>query len=64
MYSNIYIVCGKVYNKVMPLILNGGNASFGTAPWNAGVYENNEMICGGTLISENIVVSGKILYAM
>lgn len=51
--------CGKVYtiNKVQTLIVNAENASYGTAPWNAGIYENKNMICGGTLISENIVVS-------
>ena len=41
--------------------------SAGTAPWNVGVYRfnetisnNYELICGGSIISPNLVVSGKI----
>ena len=40
--------------------------SAGTAPWNVGVYRfetisnNYNLICGGSIISPNLVVSGKI----
>lgn len=51
------------------MIKGGIKAKHGTAPWNVGLYMRNEnstydLICGGTLISENLVVSGKtiILY--
>jgi len=51
------------------LILNGVEAKYGSAPWNVGVYQkstNNSfsMICGGSLISTNLVVSGKKLCAV
>lgn len=53
-----------MYVQHQVLISGGNNASVGTAPWNVGIYEKNDqssydMICGGTLISENLVVSGK-----
>lgn len=49
-----------------PLIFNGTKAPLGAAPWNVGVYEfkkgssNYKFICGGTIISPNLVVSGKM----
>jgi len=51
------------------LIGNGKKANFGTAPWNVGIYRlnkvnsNYDLICGGSIISPNLVVSGKN-YAM
>lgn len=65
LYSIIIVDCGKVYvgNKV--LIDNGKKALVGTAPWNVGVYQlnkdnfNYDLICGGSIIAPNLVVSGK-----
>jgi len=48
------------------LINNGEEALVGTAPWNVGVYKLNKttfnynLICGGSIVSPNLVVSGKI----
>jgi len=48
------------------LINNGEKANVGTAPWNAAIYRfnkknsNYDLICGGSIISPNLVVSGKI----
>jgi len=48
------------------LIDNGKTAKVGTAPWNAGIYRFNgessmyDLICGGSIISSNLVVSGII----
>jgi len=48
------------------LINNGEKANVGTAPWNVGIYRlnkknvNYDLICGGSIISPNLVVSGKI----
>jgi len=48
------------------LIENGETAPVGTAPWNVGIYKlnkknsNYDLICGGSIISPNLVVSGKI----
>jgi len=47
------------------LIDNGDQALVGTAPWNVGIYQlnkidsNYDMICGGSIISPNLVISGK-----
>jgi len=49
------------------LIENGEHATVGTAPWNIGIYQlnkkksNYDLICGGSIISENLIVSGKFL---
>lgn len=59
-------VCGRtVANSTI-------DSRFGTAPWNVGVYRYNddedvyEMICGGSLIGTNLVVSGEnfAIYAL
>jgi len=48
------------------LITNGKEALVGTAPWNVGIYKLNKtnsnynLICGGSIIAPNLVVSGKI----
>lgn len=62
--SNMILDCGQPYIPNKPLILHGKEAKYGSAPWNVGIYRkdehnNYEMICGGTLISQNLVVSGK-----
>jgi len=51
----------------MVLINNGEKAIVETAPWNVGLYRFNiknfdyNLKCGGSIISPNLVVSGKIL---
>jgi len=63
----IILDCGKVYVKNQVLIDNGKKALIGTAPWNVGVYQlnkensNYDLICGGSIIAPNLVVSGKNL---
>jgi len=63
--SNIILDCGRPCARHQPLIDNGNTANVGTAPWNVGIYRfKNEssmydLICGGSLISQNLVVSGK-----
>ncbi|XP_060872105.1 uncharacterized protein LOC132946240 [Metopolophium dirhodum] len=56
--------CGKNYTINDGIIMGGGSASAGTAPWNVGVYQFNktisndyDLICGGSIISPNLVVS-------
>jgi len=63
--SNIILDCGRVYTHQV-LINNGEEAPIGTAPWNVGIYKlnttnsNYKLICGGSIISPNLVISGKI----
>jgi len=54
------------------LIDNSKTAHVGTAPWNVGIYRFNnksskyDLICGGSTIAPNVVISGKkcIIYIM
>lgn len=66
MYKRIVLDCGVSFNLGTPLIALGVNAKIGTAPWNVAIYENQfndnnvfEFICGGSLVSSNLVISGK-----
>ncbi|CAI6350599.1 unnamed protein product [Macrosiphum euphorbiae] len=52
--------CGKTFVNNQVLIANGKKANIGTAPWNVAIYEQNsnyDLICGGSIISRNLVVS-------
>lgn len=46
-------------------MISGGQDAFnGSAPWNVAVYKNKrnngyDLICGGSLISPKLIVSGK-----
>jgi hypothetical protein len=59
-----FLDCGRPYIPNEALILHGKEANYGAAPWNVGIYRKNEqntyeMICGGSLITTNLIVSGK-----
>lgn len=58
-----FIDCGRTPSSIVNLIVNGRKETRGEAPWNVAVYssENSKVpdfICGGTLISAELVVSG------
>lgn len=62
------IDCGRTY-LIPPKssITIQSKTNYGSAPWNVGIYRkinynNYSMICAGTLISPNVVVTGKNLY--
>jgi len=65
MYSNIILDCSRVYIKNQILINNGYEANIGIAPWNVGIHllnkinSNYDLICGGSIIAPNLVISGK-----
>lgn len=51
-------------SRVVPLIEGGVPEERGEAPWHVAIYKKSEnsgktLICGGTVISSNIVLSGK-----
>ncbi|XP_060840495.1 uncharacterized protein LOC132921475 [Rhopalosiphum padi] len=56
-------VCGKLYSSNHTLLANGKKAHVGTVPWTVGIYRLNgntsryDLICGGSLIAPNLVVS-------
>ncbi|XP_044737436.1 modular serine protease-like [Chrysoperla carnea] len=56
--------CGKLIPKAKALVIHGYTAAKGEFPWHAGIYKRDsveddsyEQICGGTLISEKVIVS-------
>lgn len=57
--------CGTSIAHGNTLIVNGFEAQVGIFPWHLAVYRKKdrtayEQICAGTLISNNLVVSGKL----
>lgn len=65
-YTRVVLDCGKVFKSHTSLISPDVKSTIGTAPWNVAIYKkklNNtnyyELICGGSLISSNLVISGK-----
>lgn len=53
-----------MYNKAEILIYKGVEVPFGQLPWHVAVYDVRnkrkiKLICGGTIITQRIVVSGK-----
>ncbi|KAM0724904.1 Modular serine protease [Formica fusca] len=54
--------CGTSIARGKPLIVNGYETKVGIFPWHVGIYaklqsDKYEQICGGTLISNNLVIS-------
>lgn len=53
--------CGRITPKGTQFVINGINAKRGELPWHAGVYSKQYkpymQICGGTLVSNTLVVS-------
>ena len=33
-------------------------------PWHVGIYQNGEQICGGTIISERVIISAAHCFSM
>jgi len=57
-----------VYVNNNETIEKGEKLLIGTLPWNVGIYKLNkkssnkyDLICGGSIIAPNVVISGKIL---
>lgn len=59
----MFLECGIAFAKTTTLIVNGTKSDYGSAPWNVGIYRQNDnkeydMICGGSIISTNLIISG------
>jgi len=57
------VACGLINTKSD--VLNDGKEEYGTVPWSVGLYRQinsrdgyYELICGGTLITPNKVITG------
>lgn len=55
------IDCGMVSGHIEPLIVNGKEEEAGESPWHTAVYKTKDkvLICGGTIISSHVILSGK-----
>lgn len=58
-------VCGEVKADVVPFIVGGEETTVSKVPWQAAIYMYNDpnrrydFICGGSIISSKIVISGE-----
>ena len=50
-------VCGKVARHSVPLQIGGKISNVTEVPWHVGIYKESEQICGGTIITERLVIS-------
>ena len=55
-------VCGRAYRDIDTLISGGTEERSGDSPWHAAIYDWEKiLICGGTIIHEKLIVTGKQL---
>lgn len=53
------LVCGMKRVPVQTLVVDGNYAEEGDYPWMVGIYnETYDQICGGSVVKENLVISG------
>lgn len=53
--------CGRVTQSATAYVVGGKKAkNIAEVPWTAAIYKRDVLICGGTIISEKLVVSGKM----
>lgn len=58
----MFSVCGEKVPKGVTNIIGGQLAKIGEYPWQVGVYNSDRShICGGSLLSQRVVLSGKLL---
>lgn len=59
-----YVDCGKT--NPMKLVFDGKQAELGEDPWNVAIYDVHQkpplLVCSGTIVSPNMIVSGMIYY--
>lgn len=59
----MYSECGRVTPSGKQLVAGGHTVKKGELPWHAGIYRKSTLpymqICGGSLISKNLIISGK-----
>jgi hypothetical protein len=49
--------CGRVTKKAAALVIHGYDTNASEFPWNVAIYRNDILICGGTIISERVILS-------
>ncbi len=60
--SENQINCGEstFHHEVFSLVKGGTDFKPGTFPWIAALFNNLEFICGGSIVSEKIIVTGNL----
>ena len=48
----------------MLLFLVAKNLNVTEAPWHVGIYQNGEQICGGTIVSERVVITAALCFSV
>lgn len=62
--SCFVLVCGEKRVSVEPLVIGGKNVIRGDYPWVVALYSNKDTqpdytnICGGSLLSTSIIITG------
>ena len=61
---SVFLVCGKPYID-RTLIVAGSQTKVGDYPWQAALYRviDKELICGGSLLNERVILTGTIKYS-
>lgn len=57
------IECGKPNPHFMTLIAHGDKEIEGNSPWHVAIYDTwtqNKQICGGTIMSPQLILSGDL----
>ena len=54
---NCLPVCGLQTPQAKTFIVGGVETLPTTAPWNVAIFKNKDLICGGTILTEKIVLS-------
>lgn len=50
-------VCGAPTPKAKPYVVNGKDTDIAEVPWAVAIYRTDVLICGGTILTEKLVVS-------
>jgi hypothetical protein len=58
--SYFLVVCGKISPTRQPTLIVGGRVSKqGQFPWQVALYRFQTFICGGSLLNERLILTGK-----
>jgi secreted trypsin-like serine protease len=49
--------CGRVTKKAKALVIHGSETNLSEFPWNVAIYQSNVLVCGGSILSERVVLS-------
>lgn len=50
-------LCGKPTAKAVPYVVNGRDTDIAEVPWHVAIYRSEVLICGGSILTEKLIVS-------